>query len=540
MNRRFESLRREAAKPILQGIRADRDGALPRLRAPLDTIARRLMDTDFNVAALWRECGILNHNASKWFRELDPPTPSAYIATRRFEIAARLLCLDPTVQVWKVARAVGYHSESAFTDGFKSQFGLTPGEYRRQEGGRVAEEEADSAPESCRGLAVSIPPPGVPTIFSGADFERVQVEKYVWPRLAELKFFEDQRRFVSHCGGFSTPALYEFLHQKARDEGRRDRRRGVELAQLALESLRASAETLGSWYHELLPRALAWFANAKRLNLDFLEAETAFDEALKVLSRCDQGNEVITAEISDLRGSLRLFQRRHKEALGLFGQSLEIYERVGDHQSQIKELIHRATALYYDGQPEVAASDLERAGTLVGADTSADLIYSLYWDLAVVYAKADRLEKAQAAITTCEGYLGLCGNPLSPHLLHWAKGFIYDCLERHPSAKASYLVALEGFEALDQPFYSAFVQLDLAIVSFHLDQVDDAARYSSGIVPFFSALKLDDETLAAFLAFKDATGQCAVTDKMLLDFRAALWRDPLCNALSGSGRPISP
>lgn len=146
MENRLRKLRDQAAEDVLRRIRRDRE-AHPRLRDVLTTIGRRLFDPDFNVAALWRETATVNHNASTWFRDLDPPTtPSAYIAAGRLDTAAEMLARNvDQFRVFAIAAAVGYNPDS-FGEPFKTRFGFSPSEYQgRETPARRAISEADSA-----------------------------------------------------------------------------------------------------------------------------------------------------------------------------------------------------------------------------------------------------------------------------------------------------------------------------------------------------------------------------------------------------------
>ncbi len=131
MSQRLKRLRDQAAEPVLQRIRRDRDGSYPRLHDHLDTIAHRLFDLDFDVAALWRETGTADHNASTWFADLDA-TPLTYITEQRLQTAARLLLLDRKIPVWKLPELVGFGSLSNFNRTFKRRFGLSPERYREE------------------------------------------------------------------------------------------------------------------------------------------------------------------------------------------------------------------------------------------------------------------------------------------------------------------------------------------------------------------------------------------------------------------------
>ncbi len=120
----------------------------------------------------------------------------------------------------------------------------------------------------------------------GAVLARFVAEHEVWPRLSGLPY--ESQRLVVQQYVFTSPELFDLLREKSRQEGRRDRQRGIELAELALLSLDVSAAALGERIHELRALGRAWLGNAKRLALDFPGAEEA-SPLIPRRGQCDTG-----------------------------------------------------------------------------------------------------------------------------------------------------------------------------------------------------------------------------------------------------------
>jgi len=313
---RDEELRDRLAKPTLQRIRADRDGVHLRLRPLLDTIARRLFDSDFSVKALWSEHD-LPRTASAWFFELGT-TPAVYIAEARYEVA-RLLLSETDMRIWRMAQLLGY-SERAFERGFEKRCGCPPQTYRdRGEPRRtlvfdakLVESVVDLTPAESAKLVADLEDAvtrvrtfsclgGAPEVARASEL--AYVEATIWPRLAGLRF-KEQRELVRLCRPFTTSAFFDFLHRKSRAEGRRDRQRGIALARLAVDTLVVNKTFLEDLFDVLCPQAHAWVGNARRLDLDFLGADREIRTALKKLRQTSdpfaQGI-VWTAASADLR-----------------------------------------------------------------------------------------------------------------------------------------------------------------------------------------------------------------------------------------------
>lgn len=67
------------------------------------------------------------------FKAVVGEPPLSYLTRWRLQKAARRM-LQEDATLGAIARAVGYETESAFGKAFRRQFGVTPGEYRKQSG----------------------------------------------------------------------------------------------------------------------------------------------------------------------------------------------------------------------------------------------------------------------------------------------------------------------------------------------------------------------------------------------------------------------
>lgn len=526
---------KEAARPILERIRADGERVSPRLRPFLDTIRERLCDPGFNVAALWREHGVRDKSAAAWFHELGT-RPGKYISDARMDVAARLLVVTHHPS-WCIADLIGV-SQRTLQRRFVDRHGQTPEEYRRNGGGtsgRGVDTSGAAAlaatADRVRGRSVVFDPgsrgPSVPAILSGRDFEAYQVREKIWPELTggHLRF-EEQRRRVLACRGLSTPAFYELLHRSSREEGRRDRRRGIELAQLALDSLEASAETLGPHYPVLRPQACAWLGNAHRLALDFPAADRAIDEAVEGLERI---RDPLTAGIVYLcQGTLRTFQRRHDEAVEIFDLAFEAFEEAGDEAWQIRTLAQQAATLGYAGRYESALETFLKASTMPGAGAlpfSGDLPLSI----AVTLAYLGRYSEAQP-------YLDVSslaqGSRDSAWRRSWAQGRVSHGLGRLAEAEVQYRSAVGMLETLHETFYRSWVLLDLALLLAEKQEHAEVVEICKIIHPVFESRKLYDETLASVRLLGIALSRESVPLDILRGLRSSILQDPLIQTAS--------
>jgi transcriptional regulator GlxA family with amidase domain len=108
--------------------------------------ARDLVDSRYaeplDLEALARAAHVSPRQFSRSFRQTFGETPHQYLLTRRIE-RARYLLRTTDMQVAEVCLAVGFNSVGSFTTTFGRQVGVSPTEYRRENGGPS---EADRVP----------------------------------------------------------------------------------------------------------------------------------------------------------------------------------------------------------------------------------------------------------------------------------------------------------------------------------------------------------------------------------------------------------
>lgn len=85
----------------------------------------------WTVDELARETGSSRSVLTKRFRALLGKSPQSYLRTWRLHLARKRL-RTRRESVLRIALEVGYESEAAFNRAFKAEFGLPPGQYRKQ------------------------------------------------------------------------------------------------------------------------------------------------------------------------------------------------------------------------------------------------------------------------------------------------------------------------------------------------------------------------------------------------------------------------
>jgi transcriptional regulator GlxA family with amidase domain len=100
--------------------------------------ARDLMDSDYaeplDLDALASIAGVSPRHFSRSFRRTFGETPYQYLLTRRIE-RARYLLRTTDMRVADICLEVGWGSVGSFTTTFRRHVGVSPTEYRRENGG---------------------------------------------------------------------------------------------------------------------------------------------------------------------------------------------------------------------------------------------------------------------------------------------------------------------------------------------------------------------------------------------------------------------
>ncbi len=353
------------------------------------------------------------------------------------------------------------------------------------------------------------------------SFERWYAETQIWPTLRKMSL-EEAREEVRHSA-IAGMALVNLLRQKSREEGRGNHQRGIHLAKLALNAVLNVKLLSGDALKEEIAKGWAWVGNAYRLALDFVSADDAFKKVFEELRRREiEGPSSIEGEIYDLKASLRVYQRRHEEAIELAEMSLRSFRAVGDQAGEVIALETRAIACDYAGMPEAALADFMKILTLQPNDGRHT--FSAHYSMAIVLEKSEKYERAAEALQSAKEIR--TENQLWLHHLSWIEATIHHGLRRFDLAESDYREAVEGFAALNEMFYSTLASLDLAILCLDLGRYPEAIEFSSVIVSFFSALNLNTDAFTALQVLGRSLRELSLTRDTLLDLRDIVRRDP--------------
>lgn len=577
-----------AAAESVERIRRDRANAPQRLKPLLAYIEEHLFDPSLDVNQLKRNCGVRDNSVPIQFHSAVGRPPHGYIEDRRLETACRLLGESP-MKIWQISEVLGYSSIQVFSRAFSRWSGQRPTTYRKKarhrkevhpEVPQMVEESLEARTEMLRraiagelsldeanALIVRLrqlypePEPAI-TIGSssgsagygsslaisntrsseqdldGVDFwdakmrletllntEELEasVGEQIWRELQKLSW--QQQSVLIRDLRLTTSNLFNLLRTKSRIVGRRDPRRGVQIADLALKSLDAVDEMaigsgrLAGWKAQ----GWAWLANARALANDLRGAEQGISAAERFLQLGDR-DAMAQGDVALFKAALRRDQRRFAEAWDLLEQASEQYKQ-SDRQDLVGTvLIAKATVRYEEGDALGAIPFLQEALVRMDEATDGFLKLALYHNLVTAYAETGQYSQALELLPQTRHLASIWGKGYYEIRLRWVEGIILRGRGQFEQAETSLVEAREQFTRFGDLIGAALVCLDLAALYYRQNRLADVERLAGSMVPTFGALQQHREAFAALTLFQRAVEERNLTNVVIEQARKSLQR----------------
>jgi tetratricopeptide (TPR) repeat protein len=337
-------------------------------------------------------------------------------------------------------------------------------------------------------------------------------ETIVWSTAADMEGFwaeagrmngdELKSYMFRHVSAISLKHFH-FLIEKAKYEGRVDRKRGVELAHSALDALNVAEGWTGEAHTDERAFGYAVVGNHHRLAFDLGESEKWFQEATRLLPACQGEKSLVFAQVNQLKVSLLWWQHRVGEAIKLINVVIPI---IREHESA--ELLARTLQLkgeiyLFSGYLRKAIPLFSAAIGLSGAIDDPYVVFSSHFNLTYLYTRMSKSLEASAQYEEVKKLWSTV--ELSPSHLAWLEGAVQSVNKQYDKAEAAYLEAREGFIAQGLGLYAALASLELALIYLEQGKLQEAYSTATSTIPAISRYGCHKEAISALAILQEAS-----------------------------------
>jgi AraC-like DNA-binding protein/tetratricopeptide (TPR) repeat protein len=347
------------------------------------------------------------------------------------------------------------------------------------------------------------------------------VGEQIWKELQKLSW--QQQGVLLRDLRLTTPHLFHLLRTKSRLIGRRDPRRGVQVADLALKSLDAVDEmAVGPGrLAALKAQGWAWLANARSQAGDLRGAEQGIGTADRFAQMADR-DPLVAGDISLFKAAIRRDQRRFPEAWDLLEAAAEAYRPLDRQDLTATVLIAKAIVRYEEGDPIGAIPFLQEA--MVRLDDSADgfLKLSLYHNLVTAYAETGQYSQALELLAPTRHLASIWGKGFYEIRLRWLEGLLMRGRGQFDQAEMAFFDAREQFTRFGDSVAAAMVCIDLAQLYYRQNRLAEVERLAHTMAPLFTALQQHREAFASLSLFQRAIEERNLNNVVLEQARKGL------------------
>jgi DNA-binding response OmpR family regulator len=100
------------------------------IKLATEVVERNIDKTEFDIPTFAREVGMSQTHLFRKLKELTDLSPSSFIRKTRLQAACRILKKHPDIRIGELAFMVGFSDPHYFGRCFKTEFGVSPGEYK--------------------------------------------------------------------------------------------------------------------------------------------------------------------------------------------------------------------------------------------------------------------------------------------------------------------------------------------------------------------------------------------------------------------------
>ena len=252
-------------------------------------------------------------------------------------------------------------------------------------------------------------------------------------------------------------------------------------------------------------KARAWAARGEALRRlsDLRGAEDAFASAEECLLE-GTGDPLEEAQVLELKAALYRDQRRVEKAHLLLDDVIAVYRQYRDPHLLGRAFIQKGRVEGKVNALEPAIRWLRKGLGLIDPERERSLDLSARHNLMLYLNESGRPREARFLLKASGPEFQRHGSPLLNLRLRWLEGRIYDALGFLGEAEKALIDARQGFAGLGIGFSAAAVSLDLAALYAVHGRAAELRSLAEEMLPIFQSRDLQQETIAALLAFQQA------------------------------------
>ena len=353
------------------------------------------------------------------------------------------------------------------------------------------------------------------------------------PRLWES--FRDlphaRRLALAQAGNpFLSLGFCEFLCGMSRELGAVDAAEAGALAELAVivaDHLADEEPAEDRWLYQLRAYAWAHMGNARRVQGNHQEAESAFAMADQWWEAGEEGTGDALGYrpvILSLKASLKGAQGRFSEALDLLHEAFDVHLIAGERHLAGRVLIQEGYTLIEMGDLDRAIPVLQKAEELIDPAREPRLILCARHNLLDNLSKAGRFSEARALLPQVRELSRSAGSQLDRVRLRWVEARIAAGLGEADEARRAFSEAQRGFLDQSIAYDAALVSLEMATFLLQEGRTAEVRDLAREMIPIFHAQDIHREALAALAVFQAAAALDAATVELAREVEAFLAR----------------
>lgn len=320
-----------------------------------------------------------------------------------------------------------------------------------------------------------------------------------------------------HCDErFHNPSLVGLLLDRAREVWRDEPATAEGIAELAFQVAdRLAPSVHGSGLqNDLRARAMAYVANARRIQYDLQGAADAFGEAENYLAE-GSADPLERARVLELKAVLLRAQRRLDGALRTVRDTARIYRQVGDPHLEGQALVSEALIHAVKGNPGEGIDLFYQAVAKLDPDRDPHLAYVAYHNLVVDLLDSGRTAEASALFLEVKRVSAKSAGQIDLIRVLWVEAAIDAASDRLPEAEAKFLEVRRQFIERDAGYVTALVSLELAKVYLQQGRIAETKRLAAEMHTLFASREIQRDALAALILFQRAAEQESATVQMV-------------------------